>query len=106
MHSIDYKEQFKMPETKLILWIVYDIFMVGFGGISLLNSFMVHVNDVEKVIIFLLFLTMGLYRIRILHHASKRKKLENESLEMDNEIKRHNINDAKENFNGTKKPKA
>lgn len=98
MHSVRYKEKFEMPETKIILWIVYDIFMVGFGGISLLNSFMLHVSDVERVIVFLVFLTMGLYRIRILHHTSKRKKLENESMQMDNQIK-------KSKLNGTKKPK-
>lgn len=89
MHSIRYKEELKMPETKIILWIIYDIFMVGFGGISFLNSFMVHVSDIERIIVFLVFLTMGLYRIRILHHTSKRKKLENESLEMDNINKRN-----------------
>ena len=81
MHTVSYKEELKMPETKLILWIVYDIFMFGTGGISLLNSFLANVDNAEKVVIFLIFATMGLYRIRILHHSSKRKRLENEEFE-------------------------
>lgn len=81
MHSVSYQEKSKMPETKLILWFVYDVFLVGFGGITLLNSLFVHIADIERIIVFMIFATMGIYRIRILHHSSKRKRLENEELE-------------------------
>lgn len=81
----------RMQEGKLILWLIYDIFTVGMGSVSLLNSFLIQVNDAEKIIVFLLFVTMAGYRIRILHHASKRKRLENKEYELEIEERKRKL---------------
>lgn len=80
MHLIDNSNEHitKMPEVKLILWIVYDVTWAGMGVVSFLNTIWLNVNEAEKIIIFLLFVIMGVYRIINLHHETEKKRLDNQ----------------------------
>lgn len=81
MHVINRENEhiWKMPEVKFILWLVYDITWIGLGGVSLVNVFWENVNDIEKIVIFLLFAIMAIYRIAGLHQDIKKKRLDNEA---------------------------
>lgn len=80
MHVADNKNEsiWKMPETVKILWTFFDITWVGLGGVSLLNTFFQSVNEVEKMIVFLMFVAMGIFRMIKMHHMNEEKRLNNQ----------------------------
>lgn len=83
MHSAGYSKRSEMPEIKLIAWIIFDVTWVGLGGISLLNTVLTATNEVEKIIIFLMFVAMGVFRMIKMHHSNEEKRLTNEQLKLD-----------------------
>lgn len=79
----------KVPEIKLIAWLFYDITVIGTGAYALLNTFMEHVDALEKILIFCAFIIMAGYRIYILHLDAEKKKLNNDELK--SEVKQKKI---------------
>lgn len=78
MHSLSSSKRSEMPEIKFIAWIIFDVTWVGLGGVSLLNTFFASVNEIEKIIIFLMFIGMGIFRMIKMHHMNEEKRLNNQ----------------------------
>lgn len=91
MHSVGYSKRSEMPETVKILWLVFDVTWLGLGGISFLNTFLAYVNDIERLIVFLLFICMGIFRLIKMHHSNEEKRLANEDKRLDIEKKRREL---------------
>jgi hypothetical protein len=83
MHSVGYSKRSEMPEIKFIAWIIFDVTWVGLGGVSLLNTFFASVDQFEKIVIFLMFIAMGIFRMIKMHHSNEEKRLTNEQLKLD-----------------------
>ncbi len=92
MHHITSKNNSEMPEMKFILWVAYDITWFGLGGLSLLNTLFQNVDEIEKVIIFLMFMGMGIFRMIKMYHTNEEKRLNNEQLKLDIEKRKREMN--------------
>lgn len=80
MHSYRYD---KMPEVKGIIWLFYDITMLGVGGYTLSGFFEKNINAIEQFILFLFSSLFFGYRISILHQDRRKKKIENDTAAID-----------------------
>jgi hypothetical protein len=69
----------KVPEIKVIMWLFYDITMLGMGGYTFANFFIDNVNIIEKTILFMASMVFFGYRIYILHLDAEKKKMDNKS---------------------------
>lgn len=96
-----YNSEKKMQEFKLIVWL-YDITTVGLGSYSLMISFIDGINFVEKLFIFLAFLTLAIYRISILHEERAKKKMDNEARRMELDKMREEFKKLKQKITNTK----
>lgn len=80
-----------MPEIKAIVWLFYDITMLGVGGYTFANTFAENVNVVEKILLFIASMIFFIYRITILHEDRRKKKIENDHADIDLDERRKKL---------------
>ena len=77
MHHHNINNNSKVSEIKVIMWLFYDVTMLGVGGYTLVNTFADNVNMVEKIVLFLASMIFFAYRIYILHLDAEKKRMDN-----------------------------